>query len=343
MDLASTAFSSSGNPPKRRVRIAVAIGLGALCGIGSWFVTRLPGFGQQDFAVWWMAARAILHGQNPYTTIVGISGRPAFYHPLPAAIATIPLASLPATIAGPVFIGASCAALAYFATAKAWWPLIMFLSGSMLASLMQAQWAPLLTAGILAPALTWIGVVKPNIGLGMLAYRPSIRTMATMGFIGLASIAVRPTWPREWLASVSTSPFYFSPVQTTGGVVLLLALLKWRRPEARLLTVLAVLPSAPIPYEALPLFVIPQTQYEMMLLTILSDAMYSATMNLSAQHEMAAYYAAGRPAIVWLSFVPALLLVLRRPNEGDVPELVERFSQRLPRWLRGRSQPVASV
>lgn len=343
MDSAPSASTPPTDSPKRARRVAVAIALGAACGVASWLATRLPGFGQQDFSVWWMAARAILHGQNPYTTIVGISGRPAFYHPLPAAIATIPLAWLPPTIAGPIFIGASCAALAYVATAKAWWPLIMFLSGSMLASVMQAQWAPLLTAGILAPALTWIGVVKPNIGLGMLAYRPSIRTIAAMTLIGLASIAFRPTWPREWLASVSTSPFYFSPVQTIGGGVLLLALLKWRRPEARLLTVLAVLPSAPIPYEALPLFVIPQTRYEMMALTILSDAMYTATMNLSAQHEMAAYYAAGRPAIVWLSFVPALVLVLRRPNEGDVPEVIERFSQKLPRWLRGRRQAVATV
>ena len=339
-------FAPNGSPadsPSKSQRLAVAIALGLVCGVGSWIATRLPGFGQQDFAVWWMAARATLHGQNPYTTIVGISGRPAFYHPLPAAIATIPLAWLPATIAGPIFIGASCAALAYVATAKAWWPLIMFLSGSMLASVMQAQWAPLLTAGILAPALTWIGVVKPNIGLGMLAYRPSIRTMAIMAFIALASIVVRPTWPKEWLASVSTSPFYFSPVQTIGGVVLLLALLRWRRPEARLLTVLAVLPSAPIPYEALPLFVIPQTRYEMMALAILSDAMYAATMNLSAQHEMAAYYAAGRPAIVWLAFVPALLMILRRPNEGDVPEIIERFSRKLPAWLRGRPHGVAGL
>ena len=34
-------------------------------------------------------------------------------------------------------------------------------------------------------------------------------------------------------------------------------------------------------------------------------------------------------------YLPAAILVLRRPNRGPLPERLERLAQRLPRWLRG--------
>ena len=36
-------------------------------------------------------------------------------------------------------------------------------------------------------------------------------------------------------------------------------------------------------------------------------------------------------------YLPALWMILRRPNEGTVPAWLERASAVLPSWLRGRS------
>ena len=42
-------------------------------------------------------------------------------------------------------------------------------------------------------------------------------------------------------------------------------------------------------------------------------------------------------AIVIAMYLPALWMVLRRPNEGVVPVWLERASAALPAWLRGRA------
>jgi hypothetical protein len=204
--------------------------------------------------------------------------------------------------------------LAIAVTRTAWWPLLMFLSGSMLSSVIAAQASPLLTAAMLVPSLMWLGTFKPNIGLAMLAYRPSWRAAALMVGIALACLVIRPAWPLEWVKIAGQSPFHFSPWRVPGGAFLLLALARWRRPEARMLAMLSIVPSAPIAYEALPLFVIPETRREMFVLALLSFAVVAMTSGISEQRETAAYLARARPAIVWLLYLPALVMVLRRPN-----------------------------
>jgi hypothetical protein len=205
----------------------------------------------------------------------------------------------------------------------------------MTASIIAAQSAPLITAGLLAPWLTWIGGFKPNIGLAMLAYRPSWKIAATMLLIALVSLAVRPSWPTEWLANLRASPFHFAPWRAPGGVVLLLALTRWRRPDARLLAALALVPSAPIAYEALPLFLIATSKLEMLALAVLSQFTLLLTLGISEQQETAAYLARANPSILWLMYVPSLLLVLRRPNVGHLPSWLEGIAVRLPVCLRG--------
>ncbi len=321
-----------------RDRVGVGVIVGVLCGVASFAATRLPGFNGQDFAVWWLAGKAALAGHNPYTTIVDPLGRPGFFYPFPAAIAAIPLTVLPLAVAGPVFLGLSAAVLAFAITRTAWWPLIMFLSGSMLSSVIAAQAAPLLTAAMLVPPLLWLGALKPNIGLVMLAYRPSWPSAAVMLGIAIACLAIRPTWPSEWLATVGQSPFHFAPWRFPGGILMLLALVRWRRPEARMLAMLCLVPSAPIAYEALPLFLIPKTKREMLALALLSVAMVAVTKDYSEQQETAAYLARARPAIIWLLYIPALVMLLRRPNVGAVPAWIDRASLRLR--ARGRGLPA---
>ena len=69
--------------------------------------------------------------------------------------------------------------------------------------------------------------------------------------VGLCFL-VWPGWVPEWLASVARTP-HKSHLLRPGGFLLLLALLRWRRPEARLLAVLSLMPQTTALYEALPL------------------------------------------------------------------------------------------
>ena len=41
------------------------------------------------------------------------------------------------------------------------------------------------------------------------------------------------------------------------------------------------------------------------------------------------------PYVLVGCYLPALWIVMRRPNEGSVPQCVERFVERWPAWLRG--------
>jgi hypothetical protein len=337
---------SSGLPrvPSTEARLSVAIGIGTIAFAISYYVAvNLPPDGYQDFAVWWFGARAAVHGQNPYSVVRGANSVPMFFYPLPWAWAITPFLAVEVQVAGPLFVAASCAALAFVMTSEAWWPLLAFTSGSMIMTVFVAQSSALLLTGILVPSLTWIGVFKPNIGLAMLAYRPRWQTAAVMIAILVASVAISPGWPRDWIATAASSPFHFVAWKVPGGILLFTALARWRRPEARLFLMMAVVPSSPIVYEALPLFVIPKTRQEMFALAILSNVVLIATYDLSFQADPGAYARRAQPAMMLFLFVPALLMILRRPNQGDIPECVERHVQKLPRWIRGQRTPSESA
>jgi len=323
-----------------RVRAVIAIAIGTACGLASWAASRVPGVTEQDFKAWWLAARLVLQHQNPYTNIVGIGGQPAFFHPLPTAIATIPFTFLPEAVAGSIFTGLACGLLAFAVTETAWWPLLIFLSSGLAWSVVVAQLSPLLVAATLLPSLTWVGFLKPNIGIAMFAHRPSIKAAVIILLITVASLAVRPTWPAEWIATTRRSPFHFAPWRATGGVVLLLAFLRWRRPEARLLAVLALVPQSPIPYEALILFVIPRSRGEMIGLVLLGDIAGLLISNVSFQGDPQAFARIAVPAMLWLMYVPALVMVLARPNVGPAPAWVEQCISGLPQCLRGANESV---
>src|SRR5690349_12631863 len=77
--------------PSRRSRAWIALALGAFAFGISWFATHRPGFGIPDFHSWWLAARALLDGQDPYVVVPQAVGTEFhFFYPLTAAVATLP-------------------------------------------------------------------------------------------------------------------------------------------------------------------------------------------------------------------------------------------------------------
>jgi hypothetical protein len=160
-------------------------------------------------------------------------------------------------------------------------------------------------------------VVKPNIGLATFAYAPRKHAVIAMAFVIVASLLVMPSWPREWIAVASASPVHFAPYAVAGGFITLAVLARWRLPEARLLAILAIVPSSPIAYETLPLFVIPRRRIEMLVLSLASDVLCLLTYNISLEFETARYLRIARPAVVWLMYIPCAILILTRRDLSD--------------------------
>jgi hypothetical protein len=77
---------------------------------------------------------------------------------------------------------------------------------------------------------------------------------------------------------------------------------------------MSLVPSSPIVYETLPLFLIAQTRMELIALGLFADVHFLLTLNLSIDTDTARWVAVSRATTVWLAYIPALVMVLRRPN-----------------------------
>jgi hypothetical protein len=102
---------------------------------------------------------------------------------------------------------------------------------------------------------------KPTVGAAVFAAYPNRPALwAAVGVLAL-SIAVMPGWPLQWREALSAN-IASVPALLPGGFLLLLGLVHWRSPEARLLAALACVPQTIGYYEMLPLFLIPRRRGE---------------------------------------------------------------------------------
>jgi len=341
-EVVTDAGEGAGTPPTLLARLAIACALAVFAAAISWVGPHRPGFGVPDFHWWWVGARAFLDGQNPYEAVPRIIG-PAFhlYHPMPAVLVAVPFALLRPDVALSLFSALSTAILAFAVTRTSYARLPLFLSASFAHAAVLGQWSLLLTAALFLPWLAFLGAAKPNVGLAMLGTSLSWRAAVVMLLFAVASLVVMPSWPREWLAQLPNSPYHFSPLRTPIGFLTLLALLRWRRPEARLLAVLGVVPQSPFVYEALPLFLIPRTRYQTYALVIGSDVALGVYA-LARGIDQSRFYWINGIAVVVTMYLPALVMVMRRPNEGIIPHWLERATAVLPQRFRGRA-PLAAA
>ena len=136
------------------------------------------------------------------------------------------------------------------------------------------------------------------------------------------SLAVQPAWPVEWLRIVRSAPHFVAPITRPGGILVLLALLRWRRPEARLLVALACVPQTAATYEALPLFLVPQGVAQTIALSVLTHAMWHMRLWLEGHKfpSFAIYVDTSARLSIALLYLSCLLMVLRRPNATPAEE-----------------------
>jgi hypothetical protein len=335
--------------------VVVAIGIGLACGAFTYGVqSRHPQVLAYDWTFHWRAAHAVLTGRNPYLVVVPSGPYPFSYYwfyPLPSVFMALPTAVLSAVWSSAVSVGVASALLAFAVTRDGYFRLPVFLSAQfMMGAAAGSAPAILLTAVCAWPALQWLVSVKPNLGLAAFVSQPTRRAVwGTVVLCGLSFLIV-PAWPLYWYRQVMAMKGgdshvvlgHMAPVMVPGGVLLLSALLKWRRPGARLLFGLACVPQTMTFHDVMPVMLVPNTFRQSLIMGLLSQvAFLLARHELTTQRDMAVMFHRTAPLALWLMYIPALALVLARPNEGYAPSFVERLAGWLPKWARGTPRGAA--
>jgi hypothetical protein len=329
-----------------RARTALAAAAAVLSGFRAmiWVLNETK---SRDFDQVWYAARALFAGRNPYLEIgpgLAYDWTAYFFYPITAVLSAAPLALLARPVAAVLFASLGSAAFVWAATRRSLAPAVVITSASAAFAAETVQWSPLLGAAFGVP---WLGIflsAKPTIGFAIFVARPT--RIAVIGSLALALVgfAMLPTWPADWLDAVRHTSLavpggtiYMAPIGTVGGACAILALSRWRRPEARLLLALACVPQTPLLYETVPLFLIPITLAEGGVLW-LGSWLVAISMYLARPFpsELDRFLHSGT-AIGWLLYLPCAVMIMRRPNVGDIPLWLELRVQRsrLPRSVKG--------
>ena len=295
-----------------RLQWAFVLAVGLVSGAVCWLAYRLPPASTSDFELIWVGARALLSGADPYAVVPATGTHYPLYYPLTAIVVGIPFAGLPFDWARLLWAAVSGSAFAWAALRYGRGLPTALLSANFLNAVIQGQWSPLLVAAAVLPALSWLLAAKPSIGAALFAAFPSRR--AVIGGLALLaiSLALSPTWPLRWLESARVS-VHMSPIASPGGFILLLALLRWRTPEARLLVGLACVPQIIGLYDTLPLFLIPKTRWQGYGLAGLSYVAAFGQVVAAPRlpgMPLETMLAARWPFIFFCLYLPALVMVL---------------------------------
>lgn len=271
-----------------------------------------------DFDLLYYAAQHVLQRENPYPIARQWSSFPLFY-PMPAVLLALPFVPLrveEARAAFDILVGSVFAYALW--RYRGPYALLAVGSGAALFAMRNGQMTPLVTGASLIPALGFLVVLKPNIGLALWAARPA--KLAVMGglTVTLLSLLVLPSWPLDWWHALQTHNAHLAPpVLRPFGFLLLLAALRWRTAEGRLLLALAVIPQNLLPHELVPLALIPTNAIEMGIYVIGSWLAVIAVGQAwgSSHTTIATLNAAAWPAMLGAVYLPMLWLVLRRRVE----------------------------
>ncbi|HEY8258576.1 MAG TPA: hypothetical protein VIG08_13050 [Gemmatimonadales bacterium] len=296
---------------------AIALGVvAALVGVNmAWMYAHWPlGKPGPDIdQAWWMA-RQILAGENPYAADrVARVFATLIYYPMTAAVVSLPLAPLDPTPMRFVFVIGSAGLFGYaIGRMKPYlWP--AFLGMPFLISLGSAQWAPLLVTGMLWSSLGWLGCVKPNLGVVMLAGARSRRdALILVGgglLVVLVSLAILPRWPLDWLTALKASTHFKPLVYRPGGFLLLLAALRWREPEARVLLALGLVPVTGLVYDMLPAILVCRTAGQAVVLTLVG---YIPWFTIGHSNTLEDQMWHNGITTLWFELMPAVAILLMR-------------------------------
>jgi hypothetical protein len=322
---AGTVTSRDEPVTRASLRLSVALGIGLTFGLLNFFMRPETGqFLVLDLDISLAGARELLAGRNPYLAVGPHEGMRYVWpyellYPVTAMWLVAPVAWLPIPVAGAAFVGLSNAALAFALSRRGFGVLAGLAGAGVFYAGWIGQWGPLLTAAVAmgGPALLVLAA-KPSIGLALWCYRPTRTGTAAIAAFVLLTVAVSPWWPAEWLRVMRVGAGQVAPVMLPGGFLILLALLRWRRPEARLLAALACVPHTLSVADTVPLLLVARTRLEAVTLAAAQTVAYLAVLTRGSNFpDMASFNRWSGTVILWTVYAAALVMVLRRPNKAD--------------------------
>lgn len=312
--------------PAIGVRIALALAVGLLAGwYAYWHRVTFdpPSIIAYDVTWPWRAAQALLQHQNPYEVIRPTGPFPfdsGFKYPLPFAVLALPIAGLSPAMALAVFGGAGAALFTFALTRDGYWRLPLLGSAPVLSTLSLGQTGFWTVSAALLPSIAWLGFcVKPTAALCAFAYRPSWRAIVGALAFGVACLLLVPGWPLDWLRAMFSDPMthWYVPgvmIANGAGAILLLAALRWRTAEARVLLAMAIVPQVQALQSGLVVMLCARTFREAAILAVCSLLGYIAWLKsvtgfppvrvIDPAHQ--------GPWLLLTIYLPALVLVLRR-------------------------------
>jgi len=293
--------------PSMRKRIAVALLVGTLTGWFCGFVVARTHQESGDFRWAIHLAQRLLARQNPYDTYLE-------QYPLPAALFALPFVRVMPAIAAGIFYGLGSGLLALGLTRHGFSRLRIFLSYPFWAGALTAQWSPLIAAAAFFPWLMPAAMAKPQIGLPVFFTRFSRRGLIACVAVAALSLAVLPRWPWLWLGQAHYYE-HFIPILVFPGPLVLLALWRYRDPDAWLLLLTACMPQRWF-FDAFTLWLIPRSRWAIAL-----TSGFSWTAGIWRwYHQPTSFTEVGRAAVLFF-YLPMLLVLLSRKNALD-PETV---------------------
>jgi len=313
-------------PPSPPARATLAATIGFVAALWCWH--RFSGGAlPNDYTLHWWAGDALRRGYSPYTVINAWSPLYPFcsgyLYWLPTAMLLEPLAFLPIAVAMSVFTFCSLGLFTYAMTRDGWWRLPFLVSLPLYHATLGGQVVPLVVAAMLVPSLGWLAPMKYTMATAGFAFNLSLRYLLFAVVVVFASIAVAPWWPLQWWHELSdvAGKYYHVPLLVPGGVLVLLALLRWRRPEARLLAVMACLPQTMLFYDQLPLMLVAKNRQQALSMTLVSwlPVFLVEWLHGVIAAERQTLMAWNAPVIVAIYYLPALALILSRPNRHEPP------------------------
>jgi hypothetical protein len=314
--------------PAATPRQCLVMGLAAallMAGITAWSRSDVWFF--SDFDQLWIAARALLERNEPYQAVLAAGNLYPLYYPLTGVMLVLPLTPLPLGAARIAFAALTGFVAGYGLRRLGAWAWLALLSPVWWAAAIQGQVAPGLAGAALVPSLGLILAAKPTVGLALWLSRPTARAVMSAAAITLISVLLWPTWPVTWLRTVQDASHFTAPVQRPGGVLLLLALLRWRTPQGRLLAAWALIPRTESMYDLLPLFLVADSAASAGLFVVGTVlALLGLAILAPPVPDFFARLSSNWPILFACVYLPALLIVLRPVLEPRLAALRRRPS-----------------
>lgn len=237
-------------------------------------------------------------------------------YPATAFVVGIPFTLLADRASSIVFSVLSTFFLGYGITKDGWHRLPIFLSVPFFWSAVVAQWSIILTAALFLPWLAAYSASKPHAAIPVVlaSEKPSLSIKASLlgGILLLAaSLAMMPSWPAEWLATLGQAGHIRAPLLGTGGFLVLLVLFRWRDRDSRLLLLMSAIPQVWYPYSVLPILAIPKTLRESLILVSASTLLILPNFITKDIHALA-FASRGRLIILAGVYLPAVIIIMTR-------------------------------